>query len=204
MAGGYLAMRRNKKYVRKAFWVHQHEKEEEFLSQMSRDGYHFKKLYIGIPPKYEFDIGEKTDYIYQIDYITKKEETEDYHQLFKDAGWEEIFSWWAPGGTWYYFRKVAVNGKTEKIYTDYESKYYLYNKLLRVFAPLFIAVLLIEINALRVSIWDFRQASNNFIESMFNLLMIAFFAGVIVMVGYWIVSLLIARNRLKNKLNQKF
>ncbi len=196
-------MKENRKYVRRSFYVHQHEKEEEFLSKMSRDGYHFKKLYRGIPTKYEFEKGERTEYIYQIDYITKKEDTEDYHQLFKDAGWEEIFSWWAPGGTWYYFRKIAVNGNEERIYTDYESKYNLYNKLLRVFGPLIIISLLIELNALRVSIWDFRHASDNFAESLLNIFMIVFFAGVIIMIGYWMVGLINERNKIKNKLNRK-
>ncbi len=195
-------MKENKKYVRKAFGVHQHEKEEEYLSQMSRDGWLLKKIYRRIPLKYEFEKCED-NYIYQIDYITKKEDTEDYHQLFKDAGWEEAYSLKAPGGTWYYFRKITVNGDEERIYTDYESKYNLYNKLLKVFAPLLIAVLLIEINALRVSIKDFRDEYGDLKDSLVNLFLIIFFAGVIIMIGYWIAGLLAERNKIKNKLNQK-
>jgi nuclear transport factor 2 (NTF2) superfamily protein len=55
-------MEKNKKCVIKTFLVHQYEKEEEFLSRMGKEGWHFVKLHIGIPSKYEFVKGEKTDH----------------------------------------------------------------------------------------------------------------------------------------------
>jgi len=48
-------------------------------------------------------------------YIAKEEDAADYHQLFRDAEWEEVFSWEGTNGKWYYFCKKAENGKREKI-----------------------------------------------------------------------------------------
>jgi len=49
-------------------------------------------------------------------YIAKEEDAADYYQLFRDAEWEEVFSWEGTNGKWYYFCKKAENGKREKIY----------------------------------------------------------------------------------------
>lgn len=196
-------MRGNKKYVRRTFWVHQHEKEEELLSKMASEGWHFAKIHIGIPQKYEFIKGEKINYIYQLDFVTNKEDTEDYHQLFADAGWEEVYSWFGIGGRWYYFRKESIDGKVERIFSDYESKFNLYNKLLKTFGPFFIAMLFIEINAFRTSLNDVLHPTDGDHNSLFMLIMCCFFMGVIVLIGYWILGLIFERNKIKNRLNQK-
>ena len=84
-----------------------YEKEEEFLSKMASEGWHFVNLHKGLITKYEFDKGEPIDYVYQLDYVNKTEDTQSYHQLFLDAGWEEVFSWdGVYDGKWYYFRKL--------------------------------------------------------------------------------------------------
>ncbi len=123
---------KTKKYVRKSFFPHQYEKEEAFLSKMAREGWQFVNLYAGYPTKYEFEKAEPMDYIYQLDYVTKEEDTESYHLLFLDAGWEEVFGWnGIYESKWYYFRRLKEEGKENRIFTDLDSKCNMYNKLMK-------------------------------------------------------------------------
>lgn len=139
----------NKKYVKKSFWVHQYETEALFLSNMRAKGWKFVKLHKGIPTKYEFDKCEPEKYVYQLDYVETDKDTEDYHQLFKDSGWEEIMSWNAVGGKWYYFCKKSDLGN-EKIYTDIDSKVQLLNTLWKRYCLFLLINCLLEINGFRV------------------------------------------------------
>ena len=137
----------NKKYVRKSFWIHQYEKEEIFLRDMRKKGWKFINLYKGLPTKYEFEKCEPEDYVYQLDYIKNEEDTNDYHLLFQDMGWEEIMPWSGYGGKWYYFCKKAENGKIEKIFTDQQSKLDLINKLIVTYGGLFLLVFALCLNS---------------------------------------------------------
>lgn len=140
-------MKRNKKYVRKCFWVHQYEKEEQFLSDMRSEGWKFVKLYKGFPTKYEFIACEAEEYNYQLDYVCKEDDTKDYHQLFQDAGWEEIMPWDGINGKWYYFCKKKEGNREERIYTDAESRLQLVNKLIKTYGFFLVAFIAVEINA---------------------------------------------------------
>jgi hypothetical protein len=66
---------------------------------------------------------------------------EDYLQLFRDAGWENV----AETSGWHYFRQKAQPGEELEIYTDAESKISKYQRLLLFLAiltlPLFIALI---------------------------------------------------------------
>ena len=140
-------METNKKYVRKSFWVHQYEKEEQFLSDMRAKGWKFVKLYKGLPTKYEFVSCEPEEYIYQLDYVCPDEDTEDYHQLFQDTGWEEVMPWDGVNGKWYYFCKKKEDNMEERIYTDSESRLHLVNKLIKTYGIFLLVIIGIEINA---------------------------------------------------------
>lgn len=112
----------------KLFWAWQDHEEECWLRQMAQQGYHLSSLVF--PTVYEFTTGEPHDIIYRLDYTDiKKVDIDTYMQLFQDAGWEYIDG----GMGWYYFRKPAVSGETNEIYTDAESKIQKYQRMLTYF-----------------------------------------------------------------------
>lgn len=197
-------MEENKKYIRKSFWVHQYEKEETFLSKMANEGWHFVKLHKGIPTKYEFVKGEKVDYIYQLDYVTQEEDTEDYHQLFTDAGWNEVYSWDGVGGKWYYFHRVHSNGQKERIFTDSESKYQMYEKLWKKFGLLFIFLLFMELNGIWGCISILNRSGLTSLAGTIILISCVIFALITGLLVYWIIGILIEKNKIKNRLTGKF
>jgi hypothetical protein len=203
MEGRYSVMQENNKFIKKSFWVHQYEKEEIFLSKMAKDGWHFVNLYKGIPTKYEFVKGEKIDYIYQLDYVTMNEDTEDYHQLFADAGWDEVFSWVGFGGKWYYFRRIHVNGEDERIFTDSESKYQMYEKLWKKFGLLFILVLFLELNGILIYAAILKSVGLNSVIGIILLVLCCCFTVFAVFAGYSMVALIMEKTKIKNRLNQK-
>ena len=196
-------MQENKKFIKKSFWVHQHEKEELFLSNMAKDGWHFANLYKGIPTKYEFVQGEKIDYIYQLDYVTKEEDAEDYHQLFADAGWDEVFSWPGLGGKWYYFRRIHANGENERIFTDSESKYQMYEKLWKKFGLFLIIALFIELNAIRASVAVLDRVGLDSAIGIIALVLCCCFTLFAAILGYWGIAIIIKKRKIKGRLNQK-
>lgn len=193
-------MEENKKYVRKSFLVHQYEKEEEFLSNMAKEGWHFVKLHKGIPTKYEFVKGEKVDYIYQLDFVAAKEDTEDYHQLFEDAGWNEIYSWTGIGGKWYYFRKVHSEGQVERIFTDSESKYDMYNKLWKKFGLYLMFSIIIELNAILICADRLKQVGLVSVEGAILAVMCCFLMFFIILFGSVITGIISEKNKIKRRL----
>ena len=137
-------MQSNKKVVRRLFFISQREKEEKFLKKMSAEGWHLVSVK---SINYTFIKGEPQNFTYQYDYVTQDENTSDYHLLFKDAGWEEICGTnGLYNGKWYYFRKEC-NGKEEKIYTDNESKYNMYSKLLKHYGTFMIGETLLVLSS---------------------------------------------------------
>ncbi|MDF2845533.1 MAG: hypothetical protein K0R00_3959 [Herbinix sp.] len=138
-------METNKKIIRKTFLPHQYEKEELYLSKMAKEGWVFVKFQAGLPTKYEFIQSEPIDYIYQLDYVKEKENTDSYHQLFADAGWEEVYA--SDGiynGKWYYFRRLRNDDKHTAIFTDNESKIHLYTKLLKDYSLFYLFLFMIQ------------------------------------------------------------
>lgn len=123
----------------KWFWAWQDHKEETWLRDMARQGWHLTSL--GVPGFYTFRRGHPQDIFYRLDFITsrQRQDFEEYRQLFEDAGWEHI-------GTmsgWQYFRKPAEAGGASEIYTDAESKIQKYYRLfsyLLIFLPIMIVV----------------------------------------------------------------
>jgi hypothetical protein len=107
------------------FWAWQDEKEEAWLGEMSRKGYHL--ISVTLPCIYTFAEGKPRKYVYRLDYQPySKKDKDDYFQLFSDAGWEHI----GEMGAWQYFRKEAKPGETPEIFTDIESKVAKYKRLL--------------------------------------------------------------------------
>lgn len=196
-------MEKDKKYIRRTFWVHQYEKEEEFLSEMASEGWQFVKLHKGIPTKYEFIRGEKINYIYQLDFVANEEDTADYHQLFADAGWDEVYSWNGIGGKWYYFRRIRSDGRCDKIFTDSESKYHMYEKLWKKFGLYLLLSIFLELNGIRVCTDTFNHVNLLSVLGIFILALCIIFGIFTVIFVYCIIGILIEKNRIKARLNEK-
>lgn len=188
---------KDKKYVHRSYWVHQYEKEEEFLSDMRSKGWKFVALYKGLPTKYEFEACEPEDYVYQLDYVETENDTEDYHQLFQDAGWTEIMPWPAVGGKWYYFCKKSGNAK-ERIYTDAESRYQMVDKLWKRFSLFLLVCILLELNGIRGGLSIAERGNLDAIDYVTGGFMVIFTLATIFMI-YNLVAMFIVRHRLKKE-----
>lgn len=187
----------DKKFVKKSFLAHQYEKEEKFLSAMRTKGWKFTAIHKRlVSTKYEFDRCEPEEYCYQLDYIKSEEDTASYHQLFRDAGWEELYSWSGVyNGKWYYFGKNVKNGIREKLYTDSQSKLELVDKLLKTYGIVYTILICSYIPQL--------ISSSNLIPYPNNLWVIIPYTILLLLMGYFEAGLLILRNRLK-KPNDEF
>jgi hypothetical protein len=119
----------------KWFWAWDDEKEERWLREMSQAGWHL--ALVQFPGRYEFKAGAPRDFVYRLDFNSRRQDFEHYLQLFRDAGWEHL----AEYGSWQYFRIEARPGENPEIFTDNSSKVVKYQRvtlLLVVFLPLFI------------------------------------------------------------------
>lgn len=121
----------------KLFPAWQDEKEENWLRQMSLQGWHLSRL--GFPGFYFFEKGAPQDYAYRLDFITDSKKKQDYYQIFRDAGWEHL----GEMSAWQYFRKPSAGGSPPEIYTDPQSKSQKYRRLLG-FLLIFLPLLMIN------------------------------------------------------------
>ena len=105
------------------FWAWDDEKEEAWLRQMASQGLHL--LSPRIIGRYIFTRGPARDMVYRLDFITGSQSLANYHQLFKDAGWEHA----GQMGGWQYWRTEAANGRAPEILTDNQSKIAKYSRV---------------------------------------------------------------------------
>ena len=129
------------KKVLRFFTPDNYEKEEAFLTEMSRKGWHFIRFKVFV---YEFEKGQPMNYVYKLDYKRdKKEDKDNYLAMFKDCGWENIYEFRMLGGVWEYFRKISDTGE-DQLFTDNESKIDLLVRIRRGY--IFIAIFFLGIN----------------------------------------------------------
>ena len=137
-------MNTNTVIKRKWFWAWNDDKEEAWLSEMSREGLHLKNVSLC---SYEFIQGEPSNYVYRLDFrALNSKDKESYLQLFEDAGWEHI----GDMSSWVYFRIKAEPGEAPEIFSDAESKMGKYQRvmaILIVFLPIMIMLLRPSISA---------------------------------------------------------
>lgn len=122
----------------KWFWAWQDEKEELWLHEMAKQGLHFQS--VKLPGSYLFEVGEPRDDYYRMDFIIDRKDYENYLQLFKDAGWENL----GEMDGWQYFRTEGRGNAVPEIYTDKDSKAQKYQRLmliLVVFLPIFMTII---------------------------------------------------------------
>lgn len=121
----------------KWFWAWQDEKEEAWLAEMARTGYHLES--IGVPGQYIFHQGEPGNYVYRLDFQgLRAKDRDSYYQLFADAGWEHI----GDMGGWVYFRHKVNEGEIPEIYSDLESKIGKYHRVVS-FLVIFLPIMII-------------------------------------------------------------
>ena len=123
----------------KWFWAWQDEKEEAWLAERAKEGYHLES--ISLPGQYTFRQGEPGNYIYRLDFQPLRAKDRDsYFQLFADAGWEHI----GDMSGWVYFRHKVNGGEPPEIYSDLESKIGKYRRLISyliIFLPIMIILI---------------------------------------------------------------
>lgn len=115
------------KTVFKYFTIVNHEKEEEYLRSMHKDGWKLKKV-SGFC-MYHFEKCEPENVIYRLDYnregIRHKSE---YTKMFEDCGWEYLQDYVG----YSYFRKAAAEADGEdEIFCDDESKLEMLKRVFR-------------------------------------------------------------------------
>lgn len=111
--------------VYKWFWADQDVEQEQWLREKAQQGLHLKK--VPLLCGWVFTRGEPADVVYRIDFRNRDA---NYRRLFEDAGWQcagEVSGW-------HYWRKAAINGKAEEIFTDNASKIEKYRRVLMLLA----------------------------------------------------------------------
>lgn len=106
------------------FFVWEEDKEERWLEEMARQGWHLVKGGL----RFVFEKGTPSEIRYRLDYRRQFPHGEsEYYSMFRDAGWEHICNF----KQWHYFRSPAAANAPE-IYTDVESRIDMYRQLQRV------------------------------------------------------------------------
>ncbi|MDR7869400.1 MAG: DUF2812 domain-containing protein [Tissierellaceae bacterium] len=149
----------------KIFLITDYEKEEKYLSQMSKKGYRLKK--ITFPGFYTFEDVDPEDIVYRLSFKNPREsDFNNYIQMFKDNGWEYAFDFMG----WSYFRKSGDQKNTE-IFSDDESRVEEVNKVFKSrFLPILIAFTSIVIpNAMNVFNGSFQNSATLFIIFVYAL-----------------------------------
>ncbi len=124
------------------FWPWEDEIEENWLSEMARQGWHLS----AVKPfgSYRFIKGQPAEVTYRMDFQSGTiKNKSDYLQLFSDAGWEYVGEMTG----WHYFRIPTRAGQSPEIFTDRNSKLEKFKRLQAYMAtttgawvPLFVAV----------------------------------------------------------------
>ena len=109
-------MRTLKKY--RYFSIVDYEKEQEFLSEMHRNGWRFVKVTgVGF---YHFEECEPAEVVYQLDYNQEGiEHKSEYIKMFSDCGWDYIQDYM--GYSYFSKPKSEMNGD-EGIFCDESSR----------------------------------------------------------------------------------
>ena len=112
------------KRVIRTFLAWQEEKEEKWLADMSRQGWHLERVGFF---NYTFRESPPAEYAYRLDFkVLGNKDIEDYKSTFKDAGWEYIGNF----GSWFYFRADISKDPDMELYSDNRSKIEKYKRLL--------------------------------------------------------------------------
>lgn len=107
-----------------------YEKEENWLNEMSKNGYHFIKYTLF---RYTFDYNPEETYTYRIELLNKAtsdEKSLDYLSFLEDTGVKHVDTYFR----WVYLRKSAKEGNFD-LFTDFASKIKHHKGILYLQAP---------------------------------------------------------------------
>ncbi len=102
----------------KWFWAWQDDKEEAWLGEMARAGWHLQSL--SLPGFYTFIPGEPRNDVYRLDFVVNPRDYHAYLQQFKDEGWEHV----GRMGSWQYFRTEARAGQAPGVTNEWKIAKY--------------------------------------------------------------------------------
>lgn len=115
----------------KWFWAWQDEKEEVWLGEMARAGWHLQSL--SLPGFYTFIAGEPRNDVYRLDFVINQKDNQ-----LQDEGWEFV----GRMGSWQYFRIEVKDGRVPQITNEWKiAKYNRVLTALAVFFPIWILLL---------------------------------------------------------------
>ncbi len=109
-----------RKHVLRWYSAWNDDKEERWLEQMARSGWHL----VSAPILFTFEKGAPAEVRYRLDYQSRVENIEEYLRLFRDAGWERVCGF----AGWQYLRTASSDAP--EIYTDTASRVAKYQRLL--------------------------------------------------------------------------
>lgn len=117
------------------FWAWRDEREEAWLREMARAGWHLSRPGL---LRYRFEQGEPSDTVYRLDYQhLGRPDRQEYLEIFRAAGWEHA----GEVSNWHFFRTQGGHGASPEIFSDAESRAAKYRRLLGVlvvFLPLLV------------------------------------------------------------------
>ncbi|MCU0519900.1 MAG: DUF2812 domain-containing protein [Anaerolineae bacterium] len=174
------------------FWPWQNEREEAWLGEMSREGWHLTS----VRPlcSYTFHQGEPCDYTYRLDFmLTDKRTAADYRQIFEDAGWECV----GELSNWRYWRKLVGDGETPEIFTDSESRLNKLQRILAVMAFFLVFLPFMGMNMIRSWTWAWEDGLT--VISVIYLVGLLLYAVIIPIYIVVVVQLLRRIRQLKKK-----
>jgi hypothetical protein len=180
-----LLVKEDFKKVFKVIWAWEDDREEEWLSEMSRQGWH---LYDTAPCVYYFQRGKPLNVTYRLDYkLTVQKDYQEYLRLFKDAGWELVDVM----ANWHYFRIQPGNDRRPELYNDNRSKVEKYRRLLWTILPIFLINLYLP--NWKIFLFDPLRS----FDASGLLRLIIFFVPKILL-GYGLVMILLRIHRLRH------
>ena len=112
---------------KKKFLLSQYQKQEAYLEQKSKEGYHFVR-HVG--KKFYFIQGEPADYYYSINYFAEEPDADQWREWEQD-GWKLVSR--SPAkkkreAGWFIFRNTEHKGEYRKEIDNEEEKYRFYRK----------------------------------------------------------------------------
>ena len=163
------------------------DKEEEWLNEMSRQGWAMTEFLLGL---YIFTSCEPGQYIYRIDMQKEAGRTpvwrndyQEYIELVEETGAEYVCRW----GWWLIFRREAAKGEFA-LYTDMESQIALYRRIrwmFLLFGMLELSIALSNTGNV-LHFWESRAGSLGSLDIIFFVcLILVWFAAA----GFFLMSL---------------
>lgn len=122
----------------KWFWIWQDDKEEAWLTEMSRRGLHLKSL--GLFGRYLFERGEAHEYVYFMDLAIGSKDRDENTKALENKGWRLI----GQLGSTRYWRKEAKTGDAPDVHAERGlllRKYQHMLGLLLIYLPIFLVLM---------------------------------------------------------------